>query len=155
MLYSFWFWLLIFAILSILIAAIIDRGMEKTNGWIWGLFIFGCVLALLGVVLAFYEWKKSASLDSVTPSMSSASMVTPSMTSTSLVSPSLVSPSLYSSPSSLSTPSSSPSLSTSFSPSYYKSMSPMGTPTYSSVNIPQAQRGFSTSNCELSQLSYK
>jgi len=56
LLVSFWFWLLILGLILILTALLIGGGMKKINGWVWAIFIVGAVFALLGILFAIYEW---------------------------------------------------------------------------------------------------
>ena len=53
---SFWFWLLILGIFLILFAAILAGGLQETNNWVWGLFVVGSILAVLGIIFAMIAW---------------------------------------------------------------------------------------------------
>ena len=53
---SFWFWLLIIGVLLILTAILIAGGIKQMHGWTWGLFVVGCVLAILGIIFGFIAW---------------------------------------------------------------------------------------------------
>ena len=55
---SFWFWLLIIGVALILTSILIAGGMKQMKGWTWGIFIVGCVLAILGIIFAFVAWSK-------------------------------------------------------------------------------------------------
>ena len=55
---SFWFWLLIIGVALILTAILIAGGMKEMKGWTWGIFVVGCVLAILGVIFGFIAWSK-------------------------------------------------------------------------------------------------
>ena len=116
---SYWFWLLILGVFLILLASLIAGGRKEVNGWIWGIFIAGAVLAILGIIFAIVAWSRATPcyVEPACDVVNSPSQFVPS------------------SPSSL--------------------ISPMGTPTRISSNVPQAQRGFSTTNLDLSQLSPK
>ena len=133
---SFWFWLLIVGILLILIAAMLSGGLREVNGWIWGIFIAGVIFSILGVIFALISWSKTINTDSSHKSENIHS----SYSSPSYSSPSYSSPS-YSSPS--------------CSSSNYNSPipSPIGTPTPVNYNIPQAHRGFASTNLNLSSLA--
>ena len=56
---SFWFWLLIIGVALILTAILIAGGMKEMKGWTWGIFILGCVLAILGIIFAFVAWGRA------------------------------------------------------------------------------------------------
>ena len=126
---SYWFWLLILGVFLILLAALIGGGKKEVNGWIWGIFIAGAVLSILGIIFAIVAWSRATPCY-VEPACDVAS-----------------SPSRFVPNSPVSTINTKLATSSSF--------SPMGTPTRIASNIPQAQRGFSTTNLDLSQLSPK
>ena len=161
---SIWFWILAIGFLLILIAALIGGGMKKINGWVWGLFIIGIILFILGIIFAFVEKGCSKTSDRSlktceTNKMSPSKCVNfelkeSSITSTHhsiLASPSIPFPVFAnSSPMTSGNLSSSNLSSSNLSPS---SLSPMGSPTKISCNVPQAMRGFVTTSSDLSSLA--
>ena len=134
---SFWFWLLIIGIFLILFAALIAGGMKETNNWVWGLFVVGAVFAVLGIIFAIVEWSCLDTSQYVNcPELNKDECPYANITS----SPYSNVTSNVTSPGSL---------------SFEKSVSysPIGTPTKVNMNVPQAQRGFATTDKTISSLA--
>jgi MFS family permease len=133
---TFWFWLLIIGLLLILIALLIGGGMKKITGWVWAIFIIGAVLAVLGIIFAIYEWfaiqpcqiKQEYSCPETIPEVetpcSKVQVETPKIEKRYVKSTSFIPPN-----------------------------SPLKTPTKIQTNVPQAQRGFSTTSVDLSSIA--
>ena len=60
---SFWFWLLIIGIFLILAAALLAGGLKEANGWVWGFFIAGIIISILGIILAIVEWNRPCKIN--------------------------------------------------------------------------------------------
>ena len=122
---SFWFWLLIIGILIVLTAVLIAGGMKKMHGWTWGIFIVGCVLAIMGIIFGLIAWKRNVPCkEEILCSKIEGCEESPYF------------------PMSSSSPMSSNPLS-----------SRIGTPTLVTTNIPQAKRGFATTSLTLNNLA--
>jgi len=120
---SFWFWLLIIGILLILTAVLIAGGMKEMHGVTWGVFVVGCVLALLGIIFGFIAWSKYKPCEeSCLNNVEVCDSPSPSPIYK------------YTSP-------------------INSSGSNIGTPTMVSMNLPQAKRGFSATSLELNSLA--
>lgn len=166
---SIWFWIFAIGFLLIVIAALIGGGMKKINGWVWGLFIIGIILFILGILFAFLEKgyskdcgksvaEKSLIVDQCELNNSTVSTIkcSESTVQTASIASPLTSGSCSpgaSVPLSALTSNSPMTLSHSPSLASASSLSPMGSPTKISCNVPQAMRGFVTTSADLSSLA--
>lgn len=147
---SFWFWILLLGLLLILIGALIAGGTKQFSGWVWGLFIVGIVMALIGLLIGILSWNSNKNIGNVLPCPKITEMQVnegPGCNSPSRLENSYI-PNL-STNTSLNTKS--PSINENLSRNI--SSSPPMVPTKVSTNIPQAQRGFATTSLNLSALS--
>lgn len=52
---SFWFWLLIIALILLFLVALISGAQKRVTDWMWGLFILSIILVILSFFLALIE----------------------------------------------------------------------------------------------------
>lgn len=159
---SVWFWILLFGLLLILIGALIAGGTKEFNGWFWGFLIAGIIIALVGILIAFMNWNCDTRISS-NKSLIETSQYNPSMKNSPMYHSSLNIPSNSSahitsnSPIQIqSSPMQNPPIQITSPLTSLESSSPIIssiTPTVVSKNIPQAQRGFSTTSLDISSLS--
>jgi MFS family permease len=138
---SFWFWLLIISLITIIIAALIVAANKKTTNWSWALFTIGIVLAVLAIIFGLIEafWVPSCGKKKIecpplvyqdecqfdrmnacnSPKITSCN--SPTIMSPRMMSPSCNSPTCY--------------------------------PSRANINLPQAQRGFIATSNNLSSLA--
>lgn len=135
----FWFWLLIIGIVLILLAAILHLAFKENTHWVWWIFAAGALLAVLGIIFAavsYFQEPKCVPgeiVESECPKVWDASPRSASSLAQSYIPVSETQVSMKSPKS----------------PIY----SPIGTPTQANLNLPQAQRGFTTTGNELSTLA--
>ena len=140
---TFWFWLLIIGIFLVILAGLLSGCMNETHGWMWGLFVVGVIFILIALVIALIGFVKNLKINVTETHVSpyyASSMNTNSLNRSSAYEPNLVTSgdnnkSVYA------------SLPVS------RTVSPMATPSRSVINIPQAQRGFTATNIQISSLS--
>lgn len=133
-----WFWILIVGILLILLAALLHLGLKENTTWVWWIFVAGAVLAVLGIILAVVAYYNQPKCIVTEPE----SAIVTEDHGCSRISDNYPQSSLEKSYIPISD-------NEMGSPVY----SPIGTPSRSSINIPQAQRGFSTTSSGLSSLA--
>jgi hypothetical protein len=161
---SFWFWILLLGLLLILVGALIAGGTKEFSGWVWGLFIAGIVIALIGLLIGILSWNSNRATANVLPCPKITDMQVNEGCNSYQASP-MYSPAyspMYS-PASPASPAYSPtysnksltanSINPQISLNENISSSPPMVPTKVSTNIPQAQRGFATTSLNLSALS--
>lgn len=165
--YDLWPWFLILGIFLIILSGLLAGGLHETNPWIWAAFIAGAILILIGTILGVIAWSKSIKIVSSTSSVSSSVPVNdcPDIPVKNSV------PLVTSHTTHKVDPISSNSNSFNFNnnlngnnlnsqPIDYNEYryaspvgTPVGTPTPLKINIPQAQRGFSATNMQISSLA--
>lgn len=123
---SFWFWLFVAGLLLILTSILIGGSLDEMKGWIWVLFIVGCVFVVLGIIFAIVFMLKNKDQEVQIPSEYIQSPVVLKISNDSFQSPAKP---------------------------LEVSMSPLGTPTKVSTNLPQAKRGFASTLVDLSSLA--
>lgn len=53
---TFWFWFIVIGLLLMIVAALVSGGMNQTTGWTWAVFVVGAVLALIGFIWGIICW---------------------------------------------------------------------------------------------------
>lgn len=139
---SYWFWLLAIGIIIILVAALIRTGVHENNGWIWWIFVIGLILALLGIVFGIVTWMNDCEV----------------VTHDTLYTANHVAPHVHVEPAvPVIVPSypSTPVAAVNSTIPYQRSelASPVRAPSQISVNMPQAQRGFTATETDLASLA--
>lgn len=128
----YWFWLLIVGVLLILLAAILHLGLKENTNWVWWIFVVGAVLAVLGIILSVVSYYNEPAC--VVEPVESADFDCDDIMNSS---PQYNTTIPISKTAELSSP----------------IYSPIGTPSKSTLNLPQVQRGFTTTGSELSSLA--
>jgi MFS family permease len=149
---SYWFWILLLGLLLILIGALIAGGTKEFSGWVWGLFITGIIIAIIGIILGIVEWNKTESYINILPCPKIVGIEENTSCNRNYSQPIISSyqhyPTFQNSQNFVqNSPQFSPQLNS------IQTSSPLSTPTKVTTNIPQAQRGFSTTSLNLSALS--
>lgn len=170
----FWIWPLILGLFLIILSGLLAGGLHETNSWIWTAFIVGAILVLIGAVLAIIAWTKEIRVLRMNNGLNGSngpvtnSVSTPSVNNFGLDNLDLDDPG-YANMNSLIAPSPTPLVDPiRVSPNNsvvlkeqtepidynnYRYASPIGTPSKTVINLPQAQRGFSASNLQISSLA--
>ena len=161
---TIWYWILLIGLLAIIVGLIIAGCKAEWNGWSWGFVIGGIILVFLALILAFF-------------SITSHCNHTHEHLSHLPVSPTYIAPSPVFVPSHVSTPTYVPSVPIVRETTTVRSLapgegpmssvelpkipplpvstrsSPLSSPTFTTTNVPQAQRGFVSSSLDLSSLA--
>lgn len=157
--YDLWLWPLILGIFLIILSGLLAGGLHETNHWIWAAFIAGAILTLIGVILGIIAWSKEIKVNQSSVSINTTTRITPT-SPTSPITP-INNTNLIMDPPSLEdvavTSTNMPVIpAATLSPinyNEYRYASPIGSPTPLKINIPQAQRGFTPTNIQLSSLA--
>ena len=151
--------LLLFGSFLILAVVLTAGGIKEMHGWLYVGLIMGILLAIAGIIIAIIGMRQDNYIEKTdSPSLISSEPINSSMSSMSSMSSTVDTPSDVTEMTSTSSmsPMSSTSSTTSTVSSNFKGeqmYSPIGTPTKTSINVPQAQRGFSTTGIEISSLA--
>ena len=141
--FSWSIWLLILGIFLMVLAGILAGGMQETTGGMWVLFAVGLILTLVCLVWILIDWSKDVEIDRTSTTQatyfSTGNVVVPYVPSPVLVTPTEVAVM--------------PPIATYAQPILPQYNSPIGIPSKTAMNIPQAQRGFTSTNMQLSSLS--
>lgn len=163
--YDLWPWFLILGIFLIILSGLLAGGLHETNPWIWAAFIVGAILILIGVILGIIAWSKEiqvthSSSPFVPNILPNTSNIPPNVTDVPInmsdhdcryvpVNNSPIVNSYTTSNNNSNYFSNSPPIDY----NEYRYASPVGTPTPLKINIPQAQRGFTATNLQISSLA--
>ena len=174
--YDLWPWFLILGIFLIILSGLLAGGLHETNPWIWTAFIAGAILILIGTILGVIAWSKSIKIvSSSVPSSVSSTPVSinncpdiknsvPLVTShtTHKVDPISSNSNSFNNGFNFNNNLNGNNLNSQpidyneyryASPVASPVGTPVGTPTPLKINIPQAQRGFSATNMQISSLA--
>lgn len=123
---QWWFWLLIIGIILLLVAAFLHLGLKENTEWAWWIFIAGAVLAVIGIIGSFVVLARSPKCTEYVAAASSDASSSAAVAETKpLESSSIQAPAEYQ----------------------------ISTPSYTDLNFPQAERGFTATSQSLDSLA--